>query len=50
MALPPFIADAFIVQQFNTFLGTNYRVEELQDWPDYQIEELQSAIAMLNIK
>ena len=50
MALPPFIADALIVQHFNAALGTNYRIEELQDWPDHQIEELQSAIAMLNIK
>ena len=50
MALNPFIADALTVRTINAFLHTAYRIEDIEDWPDHRIEELESAIAMLSIK
>lgn len=47
MALNEFIADALTVRDINAFLHTNYRVEDLQEWPEHYIDELKSAMAML---
>lgn len=47
MLIPdPYIADALFVREVNAYFGTNYRIEEIADWPDHRIDQLRVTMSL----
>lgn len=38
--------DAITVRKLNAYMGTDYRIEDLNDWEQWRIEQLEAFIDM----